>query len=83
MMPNYIEEIKHSLQLFEKMCFNSFQKLILSMCLKSLYTVIHHRNGSEELKCFLDKRNILEPAATTLIHMEELLISLNNFFILS
>ena len=49
------------------------------MCLKSLYTVIHHRNGFEALKCFLNKRTLLEPVATKLIRLEDVLISLNNF----
>ena len=60
------------------MRFSDFQKLIFTMCLKSLYTVITHRNGFEALKRFLNKRTLLEPATTILIRLEELLISLNN-----
>ena len=61
------------------MCFRGFQKLIFTMYLKSLCTVIPHLNVLEAIECFLNKRTLMEPATTTLIRLEELLISLNNF----
>ena len=49
------------------------------MDVKSLYTVIPHRDGLEALKFFLNKRTILEPSTTTLIRLAELVLTLNNF----
>ena len=49
------------------------------MDVKSLYTVIPHRDGLETLKFFLNKRTLLEPSTTTLIRLAELVLTLNNF----
>ena len=49
------------------------------MDVKSLYTVIPHRDGLEALKFFLNKRTLLEPTTTTLIRLAELVLTLNNF----
>ena len=49
------------------------------MDVKSLYTVIPHREGLEALKFLLYKRTLLEPATTTSISLAELVLTLNNF----
>ena len=49
------------------------------MDVKSLYTVIPHRDGLEALKFFLNKRTLLEPSTSTLIRLAELVLTLNNF----
>ena len=42
---------------------------------KSLYTVIPHRDYPEALKFFRNKRTLLEPSTTTLIRLEELVLT--------
>ena len=79
MLPSYIKDRKHSIHIFDKICFSGFQKLIFTICLKSLYTVIPYPNGVEALKCFLNKRTLSEPSTTTLIRLEKLLLILNKF----
>ena len=49
------------------------------MDVKSLYTVIPHRDSLEALKFFFNKRTLLEPSNTTLIRLAELVLTLNNF----
>ena len=49
------------------------------MDVKSLYTVIPHRDSLEVLKFFLNKRTLLEPSTTTIIRLAELVLTLNNF----
>ena len=49
------------------------------MDVKSLYTVIPHRNGLEDLKSFFNKCTLLEPSTTTLIRLAELVLTLDNF----
>ena len=49
------------------------------MEVKSLYTVIPHRDGLKALKIFLNKRTLLEPTTTTLIRLAEFVLNLNNF----
>ena len=49
------------------------------MDVKSLFTVIPHRDGLEALKFFFNKRTLLEPSTTTLIRLAELVLTLNKF----
>ena len=78
-LPSYIKDTKHALQIFDQIRFSSSHKFIFTMDIKSLYTVIPHRDGLEALKFFLNKRTILELSTTTLIHLAELVLTLNNF----
>ena len=55
---------------------NSFSQC---QVVKSLYTVIPHRDGLEALKFFLNKRTLLEPSTTASIRLAELVLTLNNF----
>ena len=78
-LPSYIKDTKHALQIFDQIRFSGSHKFILTMDVKSLYTVIPHCDGLEALKFFLNKRTILEPSTTTLIRLAELVLTLNNF----
>ena len=49
------------------------------MDVKSLYTVIPHRDGLRALKFFLDKRPVQEPSTSVLVRLAELVLTLNNF----
>ena len=78
-LPSYIKDTKHALQIFDQIRFSGSHKFIFTMDVKSLYTVIPHRDGLEALKFFLNKRTLLEPSTTTLIRLAELILTLNNF----
>ena len=71
---SYIEDTKHALQIFDQIRFSGSHKFIFTMDVKSLYTVIPHRDCLEALKFFLNKRTLLEPSTTTLIRLAELFI---------
>ena len=46
-LPSYIKNTKHALQIFDQIHFNGPNKFIFTMDVKSLYTVIPHRDGLE------------------------------------
>ena len=77
--PFYIKDTKLALQIFDQIHFNCPNKFIFTMDIKSLHTVIPHRDGLEALKIFLNQRTLLEPSTTTLIRLAELVLTLNNF----
>ena len=78
-LPSYIKDTKHALQIFDQIRFSGSHKFIFTMDVKSLYTVIPHRNGLEDLKSFFNKCTLLEPSTTTLIRLAELVLTLDNF----
>ena len=55
------------------------QRLIFTMDIESLYTVIPNDGGLRALQYYLDKRGILEPLTDTLLRMAELVLTLNTF----
>ena len=79
-LPSYIKDTKHALQIFDQIRFNGSHKFIFTMDVKSLYTIIPHRDGLEALKFFLNERTLLEPSTTTLIRLAELVLTLNFSF---
>ena len=78
-LPPYIKDTKHALQIFDQIRFSGSHKFIFTMDVKSSYTVIPQRDGLEALQFFLNKRTLLEPSTTILIHLAELVLTLNNF----
>ena len=76
---SYIKDTKHALQIFDQIRFSGSHKFGFTMDVKSLYTVIPHRDGLEALKFFFNERTLLEPFATTIIRLAELVFRLNNF----
>ena len=80
-LPSYIKDTKHaSVQIFDKIRFSGSHKFIFTMdVIKSVYTVIPHRDGLEAFKFFFNKRTLLELSTSTLIRLAELVLTLNNF----
>ena len=78
-LPSYIKDSKHALQIFKQFHFSSTHKFILTIDVKSLYTVIPHHDGLRALKFFFDKRPIKEPSTTVLLRLAELVLTLKNF----
>ena len=61
-LPSYIRDTKHAL--FQHVNFQSSNKFLFTMDVKSLYTVILHQDGLRALKFFLDKRPTQEQFTT-------------------
>ena len=78
-LPSYIKDPNHALQIFDQIRFTAPHKFIFTINIKSLYTVIPHRNSVEALKFHFDQRTVLELQLATLLRLAELLLTLNNF----
>ena len=78
-LPSYIKDTKHALLIFRNIRFNNTHKLIFTMDVKSLYTVILHHDGLRALKFFLDKCPKKELSISVLVRLAELVFTLNNF----
>ena len=75
--PSYSKESQHALEIFRDFSFLGQNKVILTMDITSLYTVI--RNGLQALKHFFDHRTVKEPSSETLLRLVELALTLNCF----
>ena len=53
--------------------------LLLTMNVKSLYTVIPNHDGLRALKHFLDLRAYQDPPTSTILRLAELVLTLNHF----
>jgi len=69
----------HMLTMLDSFRFWGEHRLIFTMNVKSLYTVIPNDEGLRALKYFLDKREVLDPPTHTLLHTAELVLTLNSF----
>ena len=67
------------LKLFRDFNFLDQNKLIFTMDIKSLYTVIPNDEGLLALKHFFDHRTVEEPSSETLLRLTELVLTLNCF----
>ena len=75
--PSYIKDSQHALEIFRDFSFLGQNKVILTMDITSLYTVIP--NGLQALKHFFDHRTVKEPSSETLLRLVELALTLNCF----
>ena len=78
-LPSYIKDSTHALQIFRDFNFSGQDKLIFSMDITSLYTVIPNSEGLQALKHFFDQRTVKEPSSETLLRLAELVLTLNCF----
>ena len=80
-LDSYGRDTTHMLNIFDSFRFQDVdgQRLIFTMDIKSLYMVIPNEGGLRALQYYLDKREILEPPTDTLLHMAELVLTLNTF----
>ena len=74
---NYIKDSQHALEIFRDFSFLGQNKVILTMDITSLYTVIP--NGLQAVKHFFDHRTVKEPSSETLLRLVELALTLNCF----
>ena len=79
-LPTYIKDTNHALTIFNNFHFpDNSSKLLFTMDVKSLYTVIPNDEGLRALQHFLDLRPVLEPSTPTLLRLAELVLTLNCF----
>ena len=80
-LDSYVKDTTHMLNILDSFRFRDVdgQRLIFTMDIKSLYTVIPNEGGLRALQYYLDKREILEPPTYTLLRMAELVLTLNSF----
>ena len=78
-LPSYVKDSQHALQIFRDFNFLGEDKLIFTMDITSLYTVIPNDEGLLALKHFFDLRTVKEPSSETLLRLAELVLTLNCF----
>ena len=78
-LPTYIKDTNHALKMFDQFQFPAQSKLVFTMDVKSLYTVIPNDEGLRALRHFFDRRTVKEPSTDTLIRLAELVLTLNCF----
>ena len=76
---SYIKDSQHALEIFRDFSFLDQNKLIFTMDITSLYTVIPNDEGLRALKHFFDLRTVKEPSSETLLRLAELVLTLNCF----
>ena len=59
-LPSYIKDSTHALKSFRDFNFSGQDKLIFTMDITSLYTVIPNSEGLQALKHFFDQRTVKE-----------------------
>jgi len=76
---SYIKDNQHALQIFRDFNILGEDKLVFTMDITSLYTVIPNGEGLLALKHFFDLRTVKEPSSETLLRFVELVLTLNCF----
>ena len=71
-LPSYVKDSQHALQIFHDFNFQGEDKLIFTMDITSLYTVV-------PLKRFFNLRTVKEPSSETLLRLAELVLTLSCF----
>ena len=78
-LPSYIKDSNHALETFRNFNFSCENKIIFTMDITSLYTVIPNNEGLQALKYFFNQRPIKKPSSETLLRLAELVLTLNCF----
>ena len=78
-LASYVKDSQHALQIFRDFNFLGEDKLIFTIDITSLYTVIPKDEGLLALKHFFDLRTGKEPSSETLPRLAELVLTLNCF----
>ena len=80
-LPSYVKDTNHMLAIAQSFRYprSSPDRLVFTMDIKSLYTVIPNNDGLAALQHFLNKRSVLNPPTSTLVRLAELVLTLNSF----
>ena len=77
--PSCVKDSQHARQIFRDFNFLGEDKRIFTMNITSLYVVIPNGEGLLALKHFSYLRAVEEPSSETLLHLVELVLTLNCF----
>ena len=69
-LPSYIKDSNHALEIFRNFNFSGENKIIFTMDITSLYTVIPNNEGLQALKYFFNQRPIKKPSSWTGSHTQ-------------
>ena len=78
-LPLYIKDNNHALEIFRNLNFSGENKIIFTMEITYLYTVIPNNEGLQALKYSFNQRPIKKPSSETLPRPAELVLTLNCF----
>ena len=78
-LPSYIKDSQHALEIFRDFNFLGEDKLIFTMDISSLYTVIPNSESHQALRYFFDQCTVTEPSSETLLRLAQLVLTLNCF----
>ena len=78
-LPSYIKDSNHALEIFRSFNFSGENKILFTMDITSLYTVIPNNEGLQALKYFLNQRPVKSPSSETLLRLAELVLTLDCF----
>ena len=78
-LPSYIKDSQHALEIFRDFNFLDQNKLIFTMDIEYLHTVIPNDEGLLALRHFFHHRTVEEPSSQTLLRLTELVLTLNCF----
>ena len=81
-LSTYVKDTTNGLEIVNSFDFNNSnpnQRVLFTMDVKSLYTVIPNDSGLQALAYFLNKHPVLEPPTSTLTRLAELILTLSVF----
>ena len=78
-LPTFVNDTNHALNLVRNFRFRGENRLLFTMDIKGLYTIIPNEYGLNALKYFLEKRNVQNPPTHTLLRLAELVLIQNWF----
>ena len=76
-LPSYMKDSNHALEIFRNFNFLGENKIIFTMDITSLYTVIPNNEGLQALKYSFNQRPIKKPSSETLLRLAELDLTLD------
>ena len=79
-LPTYVKDTNHDFHIFDSFRFDTTdpgQRFLITMDVKSLYTVIPNDCGLQALTCSSKKHDVKVPSTSTLIRPAELVLKLN------
>ena len=76
-LPSYIKDSNHALETFRNFNISGENKIIFTMDITSLHTVIPNNEGLQALKYFFNQRPIKKLSSETLLRLAEMVLTLN------
>ena len=78
-LSSYVKDTNHLIKIINELPTTTAPRLLYTMDVKSIYTVIPNSDGLKALRYFLNKRPVCDPPTDSLIRLAELVLTLNHF----